>query len=117
MPYVMRDTDGAVTSLHRSDPGSGEVLATDHPDVVAFLGVGFQPLSEFERLDVDFVRVLEDVIEALTARNVINITDLPENALAKLLARRSYRERQSSHALQLFAEGTEYGELGQNTII
>jgi hypothetical protein len=117
MPYVMRDADGAISSLHRTDPGSGEAVAADHPEVISFLGGGFQPLSEFERLDVDFVRVLEDVIEALTARNVINITDLPENALAKLLARRSYRERQSSHALHLFAEGTEYGDLGQNTII
>jgi hypothetical protein len=56
----------------------------------------------FARLDADFVRVIEDVIDTLIARNVINITDLPDQAQAKLFARKSFRERAGRNALKLF---------------
>ena len=58
----------------------------------------------FARLDADFVRVLEDVIDTLIARHVINITDLPDQAQAKLFARKSFRERAGRNALSLFAD-------------
>ena len=56
----------------------------------------------FARLDADFVRVIEDVVDTLIARNVINITDLPDQAQAKLFARKSFRERSGRNALKLF---------------
>ena len=58
----------------------------------------------FARLDADFVRVIEDVIDTLIARNVINITDLPDQAQAKLFARKSFRERAGRNALKLFGD-------------
>jgi len=58
----------------------------------------------FARLDADFVRVLEDVIDTLIARNVLNITDLPDQAQAKLFARKSFRERAGCNALKLFGD-------------
>ena len=58
----------------------------------------------FARLDADFVRVIEDVIDTLIARHVINITDLPDQAQAKLFARKSFRERAGRNALSLFAD-------------
>lgn len=58
----------------------------------------------FARLDADFVRVLEDVIDTLIARHVINITDLPDQAQAKLFARKSFRERVGRNALRLYDE-------------
>jgi hypothetical protein len=61
--------------------------------------------GDFARLDADFVRVLEDVIDTLIARNVINITDLPDQAQAKLFARKSYRDRVGRNALHLYGEG------------
>jgi hypothetical protein len=60
----------------------------------------------FARLDADFVRVIEDVIDTLIARHVINITDLPEQAQAKLFARKSFRERAGRNALDLFGDST-----------
>ena len=111
MPYVVRNAAGEITSLHRHDPGVGELLAADHPQVRAFLGLDAQAApGDFERLDADFVRVLEDVIDALTSRNLINITDLPETAQAKLLERKSFRDRRATHALQLFRK-TNYGDV------
>lgn len=111
MPYAVRNEAGEITSLHRHDPGVGELLPADHPDVRAFLGMGLgQPQTDFERLDAEFVRVIEDVIDALTTRNVINITDLPETAQAKLFARKSFRDRSAKNALQLF-KATDYGDV------
>jgi hypothetical protein len=63
---------------------------------------GDRTQDDFARLDADFVRVLEDVIDTLIARHVINITDLPEQAQAKLFARKSFRERAGRNALDLF---------------
>ncbi len=101
MPYVTRNAKGAIASLMREPrPDSPEFIAADHPDVTAFLGGAGG--ADFGRLDADFVRVLEDVIDTLIVKNVINITDLPEQAQAKLFARKSFRERVTLHSLRLF---------------
>lgn len=102
MPYAVKNADGLILSLHRHDPGVGEFVAADDAAVQAFLGGEVDQPTEFERMDADFVRVLEDVIDVLTVRNVFNITDLPETAQAKLFARKSFRERRSKRALNLF---------------
>jgi hypothetical protein len=102
MPYIRRDTEGRIASLHREADGTAEFLADEHPDVQAFIGRGAEPDDGFSRLDADFVRVIEDVIDTLIVKNVINITDLPEQAQAKLFARKSFRERVSKSSLRLF---------------
>ena len=120
MPFVRRNTQGQIDSLHRHDDGGGlEFLSDDHPDVRAF--VGAQPVEPeaFGRLDADFVRVIEDVIDTLIVKNIINITDLPEQAQAKLFARKSFRERVTRHSLKLFGDSgfseviddTNFGDL------
>ena len=82
---------------------AGEFLADEHPQVQAFVGRGAAPPdSSFSRLDADFVRVLEDVIDTLIVRNVLNITDLPAEAQAKLFARKTFRDRVSKDSLRLF---------------
>jgi hypothetical protein len=112
MPYAVRNAQGQLVSLHRHDPGVGEQVSASSPEVRAFLGLDAQAESalhpapeEFDRLDADFIRVLEDVIDALTSRNVINITDLPDMAQSKLFNRRSFRERRPKSALDLFRPG------------
>ena len=118
MPYITRDAQGAIAGLLRDAPAAGaEFLSADDPDVMAFVGA---PAGEaFDRLDADFVRVIEDVVDTLIAKNVINITDLPEQAQAKLFARKSFRERITQHSLRLFDDSgmadvigdTKLGEL------
>lgn len=110
MPYVQRDATGGIASLHREASNAAtEFLPEDHPEIRAFVG-----LSEFARLDADFVRVLEDVIDTLIAKNLLNITDLPAEAQAKLFSRKSFRERQSQHALRLFGD-VDLNDLVGNT--
>ena len=103
MPFIRRNASGAVDSLHRRDEGGCEFLPDDHPDVRAFLGAAPVEPDAFGRLDADFVRVIEDVIDTLIVKNIINITDLPEQAQAKLFARKSYRERITRNSLRLFS--------------
>ena len=117
MPYAVRNAQGLITSLHRHDPGMGDPLGADDPDVRQFLGLDGPAWSAddgaggaggdtgFGRLDADFIRVLEDVIDALTSRNLLNITDLPDIAQTKLFARKSFRERRPKNALDLFRPG------------
>ena len=103
MPYVTRRSDGSIDALHRDAPHAhAELLAVEHPDVASFLGGASAAGDAFDRLDADFVRVIEDVIDTLITRHIINITDLPEQAQAKLFARKSYRERAGRNALHLF---------------
>lgn len=117
MPYAVRDPEGRITSLHRHDPGVGSLIEADHADVLAFLGLDAPPvasrsdeMASFNKLDADFVRVLEDVIDALNARHQLHITDLPEAVQGKLFARKSFRERNTRNALRLF-EPTGFGEV------
>lgn len=44
-------------------------------------------------LDSDFIRVLEDLIDALIANGVLRLTDLPPQAMAKLSERKRTRRR------------------------
>ena len=102
MPYVRRNALGQIDSLHRHASGAPEFLPDEHPDVQAFVGRA-APTGDFGRLDADFVRVIEDVIDTLITKNVLNITDLPPEAQAKLFARKSFRERATRSSLRLFA--------------
>ncbi|WP_295646045.1 hypothetical protein [uncultured Methylibium sp.] len=63
---------------------------------------GFGGAGEFNKLDADFVRVIEDLIDVLIARQVIRITDLPAQAQEKLFARKSFRDRRPAQALRLY---------------
>jgi hypothetical protein len=109
MPYVQRTAEGLIDSLHRNAATGTEFLPDGHPEVQAFVGGSARP--EFDQLDADFVRVIEDVIDTLIVRHVINITDLPDQAQAKLFARKSFRERVSKSSLQLFDQPTDFGDV------
>mgnify|MGYP000847615664 CR=1 FL=1 len=88
MPYVRRDAHGTLLSLHRTAEGdASEWLDDNDPQVLAFMA----PADGFQRLDADFIRVLEDLIDVLIDKHLINMTDLPAAARDKLAARRDHR--------------------------
>lgn len=49
--------------------------------------------KDFSDLDNDFIRVLEDLIDALLSNGALRLTDLPPQALEKLNRRKQVRER------------------------
>jgi len=114
MPYIRRGPDRQIESLHRRGDEGMEFLPSGHPDILAFVGQTPSGSSQFDKLDAEFVRVIEDVIDTLIVKNIINITDLPGEAQAKLFARKSFRERVSKNSLRLFTE-TEFNPVIDDT--
>jgi len=51
----------------------------------------------FSKLDLEFVRVLEDLIDALIANGSLRLTDLPPHAQRKLTERKRHRAKLSEH--------------------
>ena len=49
--------------------------------------------QELNHLDDGFIRVLEDLIDALLSNGVLRLTDLPPQALEKLEQRKAARQR------------------------
>jgi hypothetical protein len=100
MPYVQRDTSGRISAIFQK-PGKDaeELLANDHPDILGFLG-GIVPQIEknqapdqLTKTDISLIRVIEDLVDTLIAKNVITLTDLPLSAREKIMQRKSTRER------------------------
>jgi hypothetical protein len=94
--YAKKDSAGNILALSR-DPAEGtqpgwSECAEDAPEVFAFSAQIVQSSSGFERSDLSFVRVIEDIIDLLIDRAVIRFTDLPAAAQAKLLERKSRRD-------------------------
>jgi hypothetical protein len=83
MLYVLRDNNGRVIGLTLTPTGeTAEEANLSDPEVANFLS------------DSDFglIRVIEDLIDVLVNKNIMNITDLPESAQLKLLYRKGTRD-------------------------
>lgn len=103
MPFVIRNAQGQIDSVHRDPVPGAQFLPDHHAELRELLGSA-PPDAAFADLDAGLIRVLEDLVDVLIARNVIRITDLPAGAQQKLFARKNFRDRFQRNALQLFAE-------------
>jgi hypothetical protein len=104
--FVRRDEHGAIVAVSReATEDFPESIDGGHPHLIAFIKdaviAGASPLQQS---DLDTVRVLEDLIEVLVAKEVVRFTDLPEPAQEKLLRRRALRDV-SSNGLSLVDDG------------
>lgn len=62
--------------------------------------------QELSALDADFIRVLEDLIDALLSNGTLRLTDPPPQALEKLSQRKRVRQR-LRNSLDLIDDGEE----------
>lgn len=88
MVYVQRDAQG---KLLRVEPlpfdGMSESIAVESEELQNWLKVKEEVKARLESLhssDLELVRVLEDVVNVLVDRGIIQYTDLPEAARTKL---------------------------------
>ena len=91
MFHIFRDAKGAIRSVSRETQPGSELLDEADPEIQRFFKASAEP--SFDAADADFVRVLEDLIDALILKNVIHQTDLPAPAQKKLMARKGLRTR------------------------
>ena len=105
MPYIRRDNEGRIMAAEL-EPGAGlEEIPAGSAELADFVRRMGGEAGALEQSDMRLVRVLEDLIELLIARDVIRFTDLPQPAQEKLLERRSMR--QSLGALDLLGGADE----------
>jgi hypothetical protein len=95
MPYVARDSKGHIKAVYaRRSPIAEERLAADAPELYHFFeknGKLQEVRRKLEDSDPMMARILEDLISALVAKNIISYSDLSEQAQRKLLQRKSLR--------------------------
>ena len=98
--FVQRDAHGAIEGLTRRAPtlqeqasGTWQMARLLDEDVQVFLMSTSTSAQDLDRTDLGFIRVLEDLIDVLIGRGLIQFTDLPAPAQSKLLERRALRQR------------------------
>lgn len=96
MPYVTRNARGVVVSLHNAPTHENDLwLDVHHPEVLDFLTMkqsAEQAKLALSTSDDDMIRVIEDVIDLLIAKQVFIFTELPEAVQKKLGGRHKLRK-------------------------
>jgi len=108
--YVKRDSEERIVAVSAEpEAGCDEHLEPGDPDLENFLArIHEKPSAhsaQVERLrssDVELARVVEDIINLLTDKGVIQFTELPDAAQKKLLQRK--RLRRKMHHLDLVSD-------------
>lgn len=91
--YVERQY-GKICAIHHSpkENASEKKLLLDK-EIVEFMGQDSDGLEKLLALtDLDTVRIVEDLIDLLMAKNIIRFTDLPEAAQMKIRERKQVRK-------------------------
>ena len=94
MPFVKRDHTGRIVAMfNQAQADAAELVPSHAPEVTLFL---YGPPSERGRdmlaSDLELVRVIEDLIEVMVGKNVIQFTDLPEAVRQKVFTRKEKRK-------------------------
>ena len=100
MAYINRNTDGEISEVFEGrQHDNQEYISVDNAELIAFIK---QSTAEHDvktvlsSSDVALIRVLEDLINTLIDKNVIQFTDLPLVAQAKLANREKIRSHLTS---------------------
>ncbi|EZP30030.1 hypothetical protein [Pseudomonas sp. RIT288] len=95
MFYVQRDAQGQLIRVEAAAYAEAtETLPADHHDIQAWFANAAveNSLKQLKQSDFEMIRVLDDLIQVLTQKGVIRVTDLPPAAQAKLMDRTQARE-------------------------
>ncbi|QJI32047.1 tryptophan synthase subunit beta [Pseudomonas sp. ADAK18] len=95
MFYVQRDAQGELIRVETAPYAEATgTLPSDHLEIQAWFAdeKAEVSLKQLKHSDSEMIRVLEDLIQVLIQKGVINLTDLPVAAQEKLKDRSSARE-------------------------
>jgi len=95
MLYIVRNPQGEIADIEFSPGANREEISLYDDELKRFISQS--PESEamvqrvLNRLDMDMVRVIEDVVDMLLKRELIRFTDLPEAVQNKLMFKKNIR--------------------------
>ena len=104
MPFVKRDESGRIDAVSINESADfAEFVDAESAELEGFFENARPSADSLRESDSDLVRVLEDLIEMLTAKGVIMFTELPESAQQKILFRKRLR-KDRTNALDLLGD-------------
>lgn len=101
MLYIKLNKKNEITGLATEDAKGAVPADLTDPTVIAFLkaqgltpeGLTAQTLLES---DIPLIRVIEDLVDVLIMKGMLNLTDLPPSAIQKLSLRSRVREERKN---------------------
>ena len=94
MPYINRDNQGQIVAVSINQSlECTEWVDKENPAFKLALVVLSGGTLESINSDLAMVRVIEDLIEILTIKSIISLTEFPQAVQLKLLARSSLRKK------------------------
>jgi hypothetical protein len=92
MPFVKRNIQGEIEAVSQyKDASFDEEIDPNDKQLQLFLSSIGKSNAALVESDMDFVRVVEDLVELLIAKNYIRFTDLPDKAQEKMRSRQTLR--------------------------
>ena len=96
MPYVTRNSDGIIQGIYDSPPESNsQWMEMQSPEVMEFLQraeIVDKAKQELSSTDYEMVRVIDDLIDLLIAKQIFIFTELPQVVQKKLGTRKKLRK-------------------------
>lgn len=103
MLYIERNSEGKIVSLsQQGDKPGAEIKSALDEEILQFLVENGNPdflVKILSVSDLGIIRILEDLVDLLVAKNLIMYTDLPEDAQEKIRERKKVREQMESKSL------------------
>lgn len=92
--FVQRNENGEIIAISReATPDIRETIDQDSVELILFLANGkTENQTELRASDLELIRVIEDLVDILTAKGVFQFTELPSQVQAKLNSRRVMRQ-------------------------
>lgn len=95
MIYIRRNADNEIIEIDFSPAPNLEEIGLFDPELKAFLQNSEHSedliKTVLDKLDIDMVRVIEDLVDILIDKDVLRFTDLPKPVQNKLLFKKSIR--------------------------
>ena len=99
MVFVSRNSQQKIIALYsESGDNHDEEVSISSEEVITFLKSLESTAPNYLELfqsDLEFIRVIDDLIEVLLKKKIIAITDFPKPVLSKMMTRQGIREQLS----------------------
>jgi len=96
MAYVRRNAMGEIESVHRAaTPQAVEYLDAASPELHEFMS-SIEQAGNAGMPDANFMQALEDIVDMILAKGLIEVSELPQSTQANLVA---WNDRRAQNAL------------------